>query len=102
MPNLWEFPGGKVEKDESIDNAIVREIKEELDCDVEFINVFYNYTYEYDNTIVNLITVTCRITACKPTVKEHAKLIWVNKENLDSLKWVPADIPTVELLISQR
>lgn len=101
LPNLWEFPGGKIEKDESISHAIVREIKEELDCDVEFIDLFYDNTHEYENIIVNLITVKCKIIAGEPTASEHAKLIWLNKENLPSLDWAPADVPTVELLVSQ-
>lgn len=101
LPNLWEFPGGKIEKGESIADAIVREIKEELNCAIEFINIFNDNTHEYDNSIVNLITVKCKIVGGHPIANEHAKLIWLHKENLLSLNWAPADIPTVKLLASK-
>lgn len=101
LHNLWEFPGGKIEKGESISDAIVREIKEELNCDIEFISMFNDNTHEYDNFIVNLITVKCRIVQGQPTATEHAKLIWLHKENLNSLNWAPADVPAVELLVSE-
>lgn len=102
LPNLWEFPGGKVEKDENLKQAIEREIKEELDCNIEFSSVFNDNTHEYDNFIVNLITVKCRLISSIPTANEHSKLIWLKRENLLSLKWAPADIPTVEQLSLEK
>ena len=54
LPNLWEFPGGKIEVSETLKEAIEREIKEELACDVEFIDIFNDNTHEYDKFIVNL------------------------------------------------
>lgn len=101
LPNLWEFPGGKVEKDESLKDAIEREIKEELNCTVEFIDIFNDNTHEYDNFIVNLITVKCKLIHNTPTAAEHDKLIWLKKENLQSLNWAPADIPAVIQLCSE-
>ena len=95
---LWEFPGGKIEAGESIGQAIVREIREELGCTIEFINEFCDYTHEYDKVIVNLITTKCRLISGTPKANEHAKLIWLPKDYLNTLVWAPADIPTVELL----
>lgn len=102
LPNLWEFPGGKLELGESYKEAIEREIMEELDCSVEFIDVFNDNTHEYDAFIVNLVTVKCKLISGTPTVSEHSKLIWLKRENLNSLKWAPADIPAVELLIEEK
>lgn len=99
LPNLWEFPGGKIEEGEEIKDAIEREIKEELDCNVLFQEVFCDYTHEYDKFIINLITVKCNLIEGFPKASEHSNLIWLKRENLDSLKWAPADIPTVEKLI---
>ena len=59
------------------------------------------YLNEYDNFIVNLITIKCKLMSGTPTANEHSKLIWLKKENLDSLKWAPADIPAVMKLISE-
>ena len=102
LPNLWEFPGGKVEGSETLKEAIEREIKEELSCTVEFIDIFNDNTHEYDKFIINLITVTCRLVTGTPTVSEHSKLIWLHRENLLSLKWATADIPAVEQLIAEK
>lgn len=102
LPNLWEFPGGKIEEGESLGDAIIREIKEELDCTIEFVDVFNDNTHEYDKFIVNLITVRCRLIEGEPTANEHAKLIWLHKENLLSLNWAPADIPAVKQLLKEK
>lgn len=102
LGNLWEFPGGKIEKDESLKEAIQREIKEELNCDIEFIDLFNDNTHEYERIIINLITVKCRLVEGTPTASEHSKLIWLKRENLASLKWSPADVPAVEQLISEK
>jgi 8-oxo-dGTP diphosphatase len=102
IPNTWEFPGGKIEGNETLKEAIEREIREELACEVEFIGSFNDNTYEYDNFIVNLITVKCRLLSGTPTVSEHSKLIWLHRDNLLSLKWAPADIEAVEQLLSEK
>ena len=99
MPKLWEFPGGKIESGESIPDAIIREIKEELNCDIKFISIFNDNTHEYDNTIVNLITVKCKLVKGTPTANEHAKLLWMPIDYLESLTWAPADIPAVVQLL---
>ncbi|KYH32055.1 CTP pyrophosphohydrolase [Clostridium tepidiprofundi DSM 19306] len=102
IPNMWEFPGGKIEDNETFKQAIEREIKEELSCKVEFIDVFNDNIHEYDNFIVNLITVKCRLVTGTPKISEHSKLIWLHRENLLSLKWAPADIPAVKQLVEEK
>jgi len=102
IPNTWEFPGGKIEGNETLKDAIEREIKEELSCDVKFIDSFNNNTHEYDKFIVNLITTKCRLIAGTPTAYEHSKLIWLRRENLLSLKWSPADMEAVKQLLTEK
>lgn len=102
LPNMWEFPGGKIESGETLKEAIEREIKEELHCDVEFIDIFNDNTFEYDKFIVNLITIKCHITARTPTANEHSKLIWLHRENLLSLNWAPADVNAVKQLATKK
>lgn len=101
LPNLWEFPGGKVESDESLFEAIEREIHEELDCKVKAIDLLDENTHEYEKVIVNLIGIKCKLIDGIPVAREHSKLIYLNKENLSSLVWAPADIPIVENLIKK-
>jgi 8-oxo-dGTP diphosphatase len=102
IPNHWEFPGGKVEVNESLSEAIVREIQEELKCSIEFKDQFNDNTHEYEKFIVNLITLKCKLIAGIPTATEHSKLIWLKRENLQSLKWAPADVLAVEQLIKEK
>ncbi|WP_028403291.1 (deoxy)nucleoside triphosphate pyrophosphohydrolase [Ectobacillus panaciterrae] len=101
-PNLWEFPGGKTEEGEKPEEALVREIKEELDCTVEVYELIEDTTYEYEKVIVNLLTYKTKITKGTPEAKEHAELKWVPLQELRSLEWAPADIPTVEALLSDK
>ena len=102
LPNMWEFPGGKVEEGESLYEAIEREIKEELKCNVKAIDIFNNIDHEYENFIVNLICLKCKLVEGNPMACEHSKIIWLKRENLYSLKWAPADISAVNRLIKER
>ncbi|PLS01929.1 (deoxy)nucleoside triphosphate pyrophosphohydrolase [Neobacillus cucumis] len=103
IPNRWEFPGGKVEANEDIYSALEREIDEELSCKIAtFKEVFNGFIHEYETFIIDLISIKCRIVEGTPTPSEHSKLIWLKRENLDSLKWAPADIPAVKQLIQEK
>lgn len=101
LPNQWEFPGGKVEQGESLFEAIEREIKEELNCTVEAVDEFDENTHEYEKVIVNLIGIKCKLVEGTPVAREHSKLVYLKKENLNSLVWAPADVPIVENLIKK-
>ncbi|MFN8576020.1 MAG: (deoxy)nucleoside triphosphate pyrophosphohydrolase [Candidatus Sericytochromatia bacterium] len=99
---FWEFPGGKIENGESVTESIIREIKEELNCDVlPEEKIFDDYTHEYPHIIVRLITVKCKIISGVPEPLEHEKLFWANKENILSLNWLEADIPTIKKLLNE-
>ena len=102
LPNMWEFPGGKVEKNENLAQAIVREIKEELECVIECSGIFNDNAHEYEKFIINLITMKCKIKAGTPMASEHAKLIWLRRDCLESLVWAPADIPAVRQLVGEK
>ncbi|WP_347861928.1 (deoxy)nucleoside triphosphate pyrophosphohydrolase [Salimicrobium sp. PL1-032A] len=99
IPNMWEFPGGKVESEESLQEALEREIKEELGCTIQAGDVFNRNVHEYDSFIIELIALEAKLKQGTPEPKEHARLVWLKRENLQSLVWAPADIPAVEELI---
>lgn len=101
-PNRWEFPGGKVEKGEDLFSALEREIDEELGCKIKAIQIFHENMHEFDFSIIHLISIKSEITDGTPTAFEHSKLIWLKRENLESLKWAPADVPTVEQLLHEK
>lgn len=102
LPNLWEFPGGKVEPNEDIYTALKREIQEELQCEIETAELFNDNTHDYESFTINLISIKSKIIRGTPTANEHSKLIWLKRENLASLKWAPADIPAVEQIINEK
>lgn len=102
IPNMWEFPGGKVEKDEDIHSALIREIDEELGCTIVTEHLYHEHTHEYETFIITLLCIKARITEGSPAPSEHSKLIWLKRENLASLNWAPADVPAVEALINEK
>lgn len=99
LPNVWEFPGGKIEPGESHEHALAREIEEELGCVVVVGALITSTTHAYGPRTVVLHTYRCEIAAGEPIAHEHAQLRWVPFARLDTLDWAQADVPTVELLI---
>lgn len=98
LPGLWEFPGGKIEENETPETSLIREIKEELSCTIEVGELVADATHEYPTIIVRLITYLSRVVEGTPTANEHEKLIWLPMNSLHTLEWAPADLPTIEAL----
>ncbi len=87
----WEFPGGKTEPDETSEDAVVREIKEELDTEVEVIELLDTVEYDYPKFHLSMDCFICRIKSGDLVLKEHEAAKWLTKETLDSVDWLPAD-----------
>lgn len=98
LPWLWEFPGGKIESGESPQEALVREIYEELRCDISVGEMVTTTTHEYEFAIIELQTYFCVLNQGNPLSHEHENLIWLTPQALTSLEWAPADIPAVEII----
>lgn len=96
LPEFWEFPGGKIEKGESPEEALKREIYEEMQCEIEVGKKVEHTIYEYDFCIVHLTTYFCNLIKGEPVLTEHIDSKWVLPEELDQLDWAPADIPAIE------
>lgn len=101
IPNMWEFPGGKVEEGENLQEALEREIAEELECEIKAYDVINENIHEYDSFIIELISLKAELVKGTPVTTEHAKLIWMPRENLESLVWAPADVPAVKDVMNQ-
>lgn len=101
LPLMWEFPGGKVEQDESEVDALKREINEEMLCDLEVGDKITSTAYEYDFGIVNLHTYKCKLKEKMPTLTEHKSIKWLYIHELESLEWAPADIPAVKIIVDE-
>lgn len=101
LPNLWEFPGGKIEKGEKPEESLIREIEEELECQIAVGELVADIVHEYPTFIINLITYKAKIIGGTPIAKEHAKLKWVPLKELRTLEWAPADVPTIDALLAK-
>lgn len=102
LPLLWEFPGGKIEAGETHEETLIREIKEELHCDIEVHDKVEHTTHTYDFGIVHLTTYFSKIVKGKPVLTEHKQIKWLRPRELTELNWAPADIPAIEKLASSK
>ena len=87
----WEFPGGKIEADELPEDAIIREIKEELDTEVEVVGLLDTVEYDYPKFHLSMDCFICKIKSGDLVLKEHEAAKWLTKETLNSVEWLPAD-----------
>lgn len=94
----WEFPGGKIEDGESPQDALIREIQEEMHCKIKIGDQVDHTVYEYDFGIVHLTTFLCELEGGQPVLTEHNAIKWLKLKELSSLDWAPADLPTIEKL----
>jgi 8-oxo-dGTP diphosphatase len=95
LPNLWEFPGGKIEEGESHETALIREIQEELNIQIEVGENVEDTFFEYENFTIQLTSYFASINSGEMKATEHAELRWVTIDKLIDLEWAPADIPAV-------
>lgn len=96
----WEFPGGKIEKGETREEAIIREIKEELTIEINVESYLGEKVFEYPEKSINLIALNCRVKSGNIYLTEHEEARWVEKEELNSFEFAPADIFIVKKLQS--
>ena len=92
----WEFPGGKVEEGETPQEALIREIKEELDTEIEVGELLDTVEYDYPKFHLSMDCFICTIKSGDLVLKEHEAAKWLAKETLDSVEWLPADLGLVE------
>ena len=93
---LWEFVGGKVEKGESAEDALIRECKEELDIVVKPIDVFCDVTHVYPDITVHLTLYNAEILEREPKMLEHNDLRWITPDEIDQYEFCPADVEILE------
>ena len=94
----WEFPGGKVEPHETLQEALKREIKEELDVEIEVDDFVAKIEYDYPNFHLSMNCFFARIINGKLKLKEHSNAKWLTSDELDSVDWLPADLTIIDLI----
>lgn len=97
----WEFPGGKIELGETHQEALIREIKEELELDITVQDQFITITHQYNTFHITMYNYYCTITRGKLVLNEHIEYKWLDLNELSSLDWAEADIPIVNELVKR-
>ena len=92
----WEFPGGKIEPGETLEEAIVREIKEELDTEIKVGDLIDTIEYGYPTFHLSMDCFWAEVTAGHLELKEAEAAKWLTKDQLNSVAWLPADVTLID------
>lgn len=96
----WEFPGGKIEPGESRKEALVREIKEELDADIRVGTLLETVEYDYPAFHLTMHCFFCELISEDIVLKEHEDARWLSEEELGTVDWLPADVGLIDKIFA--
>lgn len=99
LPLMWEFPGGKIEGNETSEEALIRELMEEMQCEISVGKKIVTTVHEYDFATIELTTFYAEMLNDQIVLEEHVDMKWLTPSELDTIKWAPADVEAVKKIM---
>lgn len=98
LAKKWEFPGGKIEPNETREQALIREIKEELDTDVKVTRFITTVNHQYNSFFLTMHAFECEVVSGKLQILEHLDSKWLSKHEMSEYDFAAADLPIIQVL----